>query len=57
MILNPPSGGGVHRDKSKYDRADKHKGRDRGEYMEQPLSLRPDYGSLDSEWGETIYDG
>ena len=56
MILNPPSGGGAHRDKSKYDRADKHKGRDRGEYMEQPLSLRPDYGSLDSEWGDTIYD-
>jgi len=51
----PPSG--IHPDRSKYDRKEKHKnrGRDRGEYMEQPLSLRPDYGSLESQWGETIY--
>lgn len=59
MALNPPSGGGKHKNKQDYQRGKarnpKHK-KPLDRDASQPLSLRRDYGTLEEAWGDVIYD-
>jgi hypothetical protein len=59
MALNPPSGGGKHKNKQDYERGRARKPKHPNQVEKEAhslLSLRRDYGSLDAAWGNTIYD-
>lgn len=59
MALNPPSGGGKHKNKQDYQRGKARNPKHRkplDREASQPLSLQRDYGSLREAWGDTIYD-
>lgn len=59
MALNPPSGGGKHKNKQDYARGRARNPKHRNQVDKEAdgsLSLRRDYDGLDAAWGDTIYD-